>query len=381
MEGDGRDALTAELSALRRENAMLRETLDAIDGTVVVYGPDLRYRFGNAAYHALFPYLPSERKLVGQHYADVLAMSIDANVVGEREAYDDRASFIARRTAELRDRTLTSQEFYNPRTGKWSLMRVKWTQAGNSVSLRVDITENKRLQQELNRAQRMETIGRISGGVAHDFNNLLTVIISSLEMILGRPQESVRVQRLARSALGAAESGARLIRQLLTFAHRDMTRPRITEVNDLLRGMGELLTRKAGPSVPLDMSFGPDAGAANIDASQFEAAIVNLVLNAREAVLASGGRGGIRLSTRRSEGDVAICVADTGPGMTPDVATRAFEPFFTTKPVGGGSGLGLSQVYGFATGAGGQVRIESTPGHGTVVTVTLPRIAADALAS
>jgi signal transduction histidine kinase len=380
MDGNGLDAQAAELSALRRENAMLRETLDTIDGTVVVYGPDLRYRFGNAGYHKLFPHLPPDTELAGRHYAEVLEMSINAGVVGDAQAYDDDRAFIARRVAEMQDRARSNEEFHHVRTGNWSLMRVKWTPNGNSVALRVDITEIKRLQQELARAQRMETIGRISGGVAHDFNNLLTVIISSLEMIRARPQDTARVRLLSATALGAAENGAGLIRQLLTFAHRDMTRPRIRDLNEWLAEMGELLDRTTGPDIPLDMALDPDAGAANVDSAQFEAAIMNLVLNAREAVLAGGGRGRIRIATRREGEEILLSVADTGPGMTQEVATRAFEPFFTTKPVGGGPGLGLSQVYGFATGSGGQVRIESTPGHGTVVTVSLPRVVAAAAA-
>ncbi|MCW3477756.1 ATP-binding protein [Rhodovastum sp. RN2-1] len=379
MGGDGLDTLTAELAALRGENAMLRETLDAIDGTVAVYGPDLRYRFGNRRYHELFPHLPPDEMLAGRHYADVLALSIDAGTVADRSAYADPQAFIARRVAEIGDRDRKSRELYNKKTDTWALIRVKWTPTGNRVALRVDITELKRLQQELLRSQRMETIGRISGGVAHDFNNLLTVIIGNLEMIRLRPDDPARVRARSAAALAAAEAGAQLIRQLLTFAQRDIARPRIVNPNVLLAGMADLLRRTIGQAIPLAMALGPDVGSANIDASQFESAIVNLLLNAREAVVAVRGidaTGAITLTTRNEGRDmIAVSVSDTGAGMTEDVAAQAFEPFFTTKPMGTASGLGLSQVYGFAAGAGGQARIDSAPGRGTTITLLLPRAA------
>jgi len=285
-----------------------------------------------------------------------------------------------------------------------------WTPSGNRVALRIDITELKRLQQELLRAQRMETIGRISRGVAHDFNGLLTVIVSNLEMIGLYAADPGRVVALADGALNAAESGARLIRQLLTFTRRDVTRPRVLDPNELLAGMDDLLRRTTGPEIDFEIVTDAAAGHAYFDASQFEGAIMNLALNARDAVRAAdrsngeagngeagtgeagtgeagtgeavndeaggSGPGKIVISTGRlAAGDgtfVAVSVADTGCGMAPEVAALAFDPFFTTKPTGSGPGLGLSQVYGFVTGAGGQARIDSTVGQGTTVTMLLP---------
>ncbi len=369
-----------ELTALRRENAMLRETLDAIDGGVVVYDADAIYRFGNAGYHAVFPHLPPDTELAGLPFEELLAMSIAAGSVADPSAYANPEAFKRRRRAEILDRDgVPLREIHNTERDQWSQIRVKWTPSGNRVSLRIDITELKRLQSELLRAQRMETIGRISRGVAHDFNGLLTVIVSNLEMIRLYARDPARVATLADSALNAAEEGARLIRQLLTFARRDMTRPRVLDPNRLLAGMDDLLRRTTGPDIDFQIVPG-EAGQACFDASQFEGAIANLALNAREAVRATGrageGAGRITIATGRvatKEGEfVSVAVADTGCGMPPEVAAQAFEPFFTTKPTGSGPGLGLSQVYGFVTGAGGQTRIDSTVGQGTTVTMLLP---------
>ena len=367
-----------ELTALRRENAMLRETLDAIDGGVVVYDADAIYRFGNAGYHTVFPHLPPDQELAGLPYEEILALSIAARSVADASAYVDPEAFKQRRRAEILDRTAApAREIHHPVLDRWSQLRVKWTSSGNRVALRIDITELKRLQQELLRAQRMETIGRISRGVAHDFNGLLTVIVSNLEMIGLYARDPARVASLADTALRAAESGARLIRQLLTFARRDVTRPLVLDPNALLAGMDDLLRRTVGPGIDFAIEPCAGAGQAYFDASQFEGAIANLALNAREAIKAAGRAAGrITIKTARAaaaDGNfVAVSVADTGCGMPPEVAAQAFEPFFTTKPAGSAPGLGLSQVYGFATGAGGQVRIDSEVDRGTTVTMLLP---------
>lgn len=362
----------SEILRLTAENAMLRETLDAIDGTVSVYTADNRYLFGNQGYHALFPHLPPDSALRGERFEHVLSLSIAAGVVAAAEAYDDTAAYVARRAAEMQDRTVGTRELHNTKFDRWSQMRVKWTPSDNRVALRVDVTEVKRLQRELLRAQRLETIGRVAGGVAHDFNNLLTVIISNLELIQLRPADAVRVRRQAESALTAAETGATLIRQLLTFVRRDVTTPRMLEPNPLLRGMAEVLQRMLGEGITLELALAPDAGRIFADVSQFESAILNLVLNGREAI---GDRadGTLTIGTHRAPEDmVAVTVSDNGRGMTADVAAQAFEPFFTTKPIGAGPGLGLSQVYGFATGAGGRVEIDSAVGVGSTVRVLLP---------
>jgi signal transduction histidine kinase len=377
MDVEERERPVDEVEALRRENAMLRATLDAIDGTVVVYGPNLEYCFGNRPYHEFFPYLPPEPELVGRSFGEVLALSIAAGAVPDADAYTDPQAFIARREAEMRDRDASTRDVHLPAQGTWSQIRVKWTPSGHRVALRIDITEQKRLQRERTQAQRMETIGRISGGIAHDFNNLLTVIISNFEMIRLRPSDPDRVSTLAANGLAAADAGAALIRQLLTFAQRDLARLRKLSPDLLLSEMAELLVRTVGAGIGFEVTLAAQTGLVTMDASQFESAVLNLVLNAREAIAAAGGAGQITLTTRQTEAPdgTAVSVYDTGTGMTEEVAAHAFEPFFTTKKIGDGPGLGLSQVYGFVNGIKGKVRIDSTPGRGTSVTMWLPAAA------
>ncbi len=243
-----------------------------------------------------------------------------------------------------------------------------------------DVTELKRLRQELLRTERMDTVGRLARVVAQDFNNLLMVIVSNLDLIRRRAAEPMRVAALADRALSAAESGARLSRQLLTFAHRDLAQPRVRDPNALLRGMDELLRRSVGPDIVFAILPGPRVGTAYFDGAQFERAIVNLIMNSREAVIAAGlagsADGRVTITTERVEhadgASIAIAVADTGVGMTPEIVVQASEPFFTTKPPGSGAGLGLSQVYDFVTAAGGDLRIDSAPGRGATVTMLLP---------
>jgi signal transduction histidine kinase len=370
--------MEAQLEALGRDNLMLRETLDAIGGTIVVFGPQQEFLYGNRGYFDMFPHLVSNERLAGLRYGEVLALSIAAGTVLDPRARQDKAAFIAAREEEIKDRSIASREIHNPANDKWAQIRTTWAPSGNRISLRVDITALKRLQLELQRAQRLETIGRISAGVAHDFNNLLTVIVSNLEMMQMRQEPAVRVRAMAASALRASEAGARLVRQLLTFARRDVTNPELLDPNALLSGMADLLRRTVVKSITLALELGENVGQSQFDASQFESAIMNLVLNARDAVAAKiaaesrGESGRITITTTRAGDMIAVRVSDTGIGMAADVAAQAFEPFFTTKPIGAGSGLGLSQVYGFATGIGGDAHIDSVPGDGTTVTLLLP---------
>ncbi len=366
---------------LQQDNQMLRETLDAIDGPVVVYSSDLRYVFGNRAYHDFYPHLPGEPELVGKTYDEVLAISMSADTIVDPLAHIDPPGFIAARRAHMLDRSHSFSEQHNPRLGRWTTLRVKWTPSGNRVSLRVDITPLKRLQQELLDTQRMKTIGHISGGVAHNFNNLLTVITSNLEMLLEDARLPADSIQLARRALSSAEAGARLVRQLLSFAQRDLTQTRAIDPNQVLADMAELLRGAAGAAITVEIVPSGPIGLIQVDPTQFATAMMNLVLNARDAVqegLTAGTtrHGRIRISAAWvSEGSqpmVAIRVSDNGCGMPPEVAAAAFDPFFTTKGLATASGLGLSQVHGFATGAGGDVAIQSMPGSGTSVEIKLP---------
>ena len=244
-------------------------------------------------------------------------------------------------------------------------------------------------QEQLARVQRLEAMGQLTGGLAHDFNNLLTVVSGSLEMVLEDPKDVDRNVRVSEIALEAVRRGRTLIRQLLTFARRDVLHPAVVALPRHLDELGHLLAQAASPAAELDLRTEADVGAVRVDVAQFEMALLNLVINARDAMAGGGtiaigvepasvtGADGLPVSPGRY---AAIRVTDRGGGMSPEVAARAFEPFFTTKPPGQGSGLGLSQVYGFARGADGHVVIDSALGRGTTVTILLPLCPAEGAA-
>jgi nitrogen-specific signal transduction histidine kinase/CheY-like chemotaxis protein len=243
-------------------------------------------------------------------------------------------------------------------------------------------------QSQLAWAQKMEAVGQLTGGVAHDFNNLLTAIGGSLALLEPALPDG-HLREISASAQRAVDRGAQLTASLLAFSRKQRLDPQPVDANAMLAEFDPLIRRAAGETVAVSFVVDSALRPCNADPAQLEAAILNLVINARDAMAPNGGT--LTIATRNvtlTRGDlaenpeatagafVAIAVADTGPGMSPSVLSKAFEPFFTTKEVGKGSGLGLSQVYGFARQLGGHVAIESQPGRGTRVTVYLPAVAA-----
>ncbi|MGY1457072.1 two-component system sensor histidine kinase NtrB [Luteimonas sp. A534] len=250
-----------------------------------------------------------------------------------------------------------------------------------------DITErdeaDRRLQeaqQALFQAQKMEAIGLLTLGLAHDFNNLLTVVVNSLDLI-GRRNADERTAKVLETAMRATDRGVLLTRQLLTFGRGQVLATECVDVNALLRESEDLLRRAAADLVDLGLALVPGTAPAEIDRGQFEAALLNLVINSRDA-MPDGGRITVSTSMRRTRLPAApqdeprlfirASVTDDGPGIPVEHQSRVFEPFFTTKEVGRGSGLGLSQVFGFAAQSGGFAELDSTPGHGTTVSIHLP---------
>ena len=247
----------------------------------------------------------------------------------------------------------------------------------------------QRIEEQLHQAQKMEAVGQLTGGIAHDFNNLLMVVLGNLDEVTERLTGNDALRPLVRAATAAAERGADLTRQLLAFARRQPLRPQPIDCNHIIEAMVEMLRRTLGERIDIRIALTTDLPPAIADAAQVQNALLNLTINARDA-MPEGGKLVIETSTaqldedyRSSNSDVApghyvmIAVTDTGTGMSPGVMARAFEPFFTTKEIGKGSGLGLSMVYGFAKQSGGHAKIYSEVGQGTTVKLYLP-VAADA---
>jgi len=245
-----------------------------------------------------------------------------------------------------------------------------------------DVTERRQVEESLRQTQKMEVIGQLTGGVAHDFNNLLTAVLGNIELAALRTRDQ-SVLSILRNAGTAAERGAKLTSQLLAFARKQHLAPRVVNLNELVSSMGDLLLQTIGVTIRIETVLEKDLWPVMIDPTQLELVILNLAINSRDA-MPNGGR--LTVATRNvglSDHDrpvaladkdyVTISVSDTGSGMTQEVAAKAFEPFFTTKAVGQGTGLGLSQVLGFAQQSGGEVRIDTRPGRGTTITILLPR--------
>jgi signal transduction histidine kinase/ActR/RegA family two-component response regulator len=250
-------------------------------------------------------------------------------------------------------------------------------------ALKAEAAEREAAEAQLRQVQKMEAVGQLTGGIAHDFNNMLAVVVGGIDLALRRlngPRREVMMH--LNNAMEGATRAAALTRRLLSFARSEPLLPERVDSSELIGGMSDLLDRTLGERIRIEVDPSPDAWPIYVDPHQLENAIVNLAVNARDAM---DGEGLMRISTENVRlaanqvgdirgGDyVKISVTDTGCGMPPEVLDRAFEPFFTTKPVGKGTGLGLSQIFGFAHQSGGEVGIESQVGRGTTVSIYLPR--------
>jgi len=275
------------------------------------------------------------------------------------------------------------------RTHELTMANAKLTEA--NARLEAEAENRERVEETLRQSQKMEAVGQLTGGIAHDFNNLLQGITGSLELVRIRATQgrTAEFDRYIETAMGSANRAATLTHRLLAFSRRQTLDPKPTDTNALIDGMADLFRRTVGPGIQLETSFVAEPWPTLCDPNQLESALLNLVVNARDA-MPDGGHLLIETSNtalldRRGApkdwppqdvppGDyVALSVVDTGTGMTPEVIARAFDPFFTTKPLGQGTGLGLSMVYGFVQQSGGHVRLRSEVGQGTTVAIYLPR--------
>ncbi|MEJ2590816.1 MAG: PAS-domain containing protein [Candidatus Thiodiazotropha sp.] len=241
---------------------------------------------------------------------------------------------------------------------------------GGYVTLHTDVTESRAIDKQLRQAQKMEAVGQLTGGLAHDFNNILAVILGNLTPLEESVRETPELHERWQRAMGAADRAARQVERLLAFSRRQRLQPERIDVNALLQGMIDLLEYSLGDSIRLETAFEPDLPPVFVDPGQLENALMNLALNASDAM---NGKGRITFSTqRRDSGQIEITVTDTGYGIAPEMMSQVFEPFFTTKAAGKGSGLGLSMVYGFVHQSGGDIGIDSEPGRGTSISLRLP---------
>ena len=330
---------------------------------------------------------PAWTMLLGHNVAETLGTSFN------QFAHKDDADLVQRsmnRAAKHKLRPFECRFRCKDGSFRW----ISWSTApghGCIYAIGRDVTEDKEArarleeaQEALRQAQKMEAVGQLTGGVAHDFNNLLQVVVGNLETLQRRlPDNLGRLKRAADNAMAGAQRAANLTQHLLAFSRRQPLNPRPVAVNKLVAGMSDMLRRTLGEHVEVDTHLDPNLWHVEIDENQLESALLNLAVNARDA-MPEGGCLSIETSnvellkssgTDLPAGDyVVIGVTDNGLGMTADVLARAFEPFFTTKGVGQGTGLGLSQVYGFVSQSGGKVKISSQPGIGTAIHIFLPRL-------
>jgi signal transduction histidine kinase len=330
--------------------------------------------------------------------ADVWLASDGAEVAAwqQRIHPDDRPARHSGRRAllETADDMLSGEYRARRADGGWTWISVLSTaverdptsgQALRVVSVAQDITRRKQTELELRHAQRMEAIGQLTGGLAHDFNNLLGVIIGNVEFLADAVQANPEHAELASDILNSALHGAELTRRLLAFARRLPLQPRLIDLNEHLAGQAAMLQRMLGEGIQVSLILAPGLWLTRADPAQVTDALLNLALNARDA-MPLGGRLTVETANAELDADyaarneevmqgeyVVLCVSDTGTGMPPDILARAIEPFFTTKGVGEGSGLGLSMIYGFAKQSGGHLRLYSEVGSGTTVRLYLPR--------
>ncbi len=367
-------AITA---ALQRSEQRLREITDAIPAAIAYFDNEWVYRYANKGYAEWFGWSAREvegrriRDVIGQDVFAIVAPWVTRALAGERVSYE--YTMTGRDGTPVQARSTLVPDIADGRV------------IGCYVHS-VDVTESRRTQAALAQAQKMEAIGQLTGGLAHDFNNMLTVVIGNLVALKENHPDDPLTENFVEPAMLAANRGAELIRRLLGFARRQPLEPRPLEVNELILGMSKLIRRSLPGTIAVSTASREPCLVAMVDAHQLENALLNLALNARDA-MPNGGELRIESSQEHLDaraaadlevppGDyVQIAVSDNGMGMDGSTLARVFEPFFTTKQFGMGSGLGMSMVYGFVKQSGGGVRIRSRQARGTTVALLLPSVA------
>ncbi|MEH3146179.1 MAG: histidine kinase famiy protein [Methylobacterium frigidaeris] len=341
--------------------------------------PDNPIIFANWAFRSMTGYEPEE--MVGRNCRFLQGPETDPDTVAEiRDAIRNRQEF----STEILNYRKNGSSFWNA-----LFISPVYDRSGDLIYFfgsQLDVSRRRDAEDALRQSQKMEALGQLTGGIAHDFNNLLQVVIGYVDILqsaLGNPAtDPARMLRATENIRGAAERATTLTQQLLAFARKQRLEGRAVNLNNLVEGMQDLVNRTLGDQVTIRTGLSPDLWNARLDPTQTEVALLNILINARDA-MTEGGSVTITTENRVVAGDaslgslapgryVTVVVADTGPGMPPEVLSRVTEPFFTTKEEGRGTGLGLSMVYGFAKQSGGSVQIESEAGKGTTVRLTFP---------
>jgi PAS domain S-box-containing protein len=403
-------ALSVSREALAASEAELRRVADALPVLIGFVDRDYRYRFANKAYEDWLYRSPTSvigltvREAAGEDIFEQRKVYMDRALAGEdvqmQLPWPHRDG--RRREAEVRylPRRNDSGEIdgfhifahdvtvrvESEEALRRSAEQLEAKVAERTSELNAEIANRARVEAALRQSQKMEAIGQLTGGIAHDFNNMLTGVIGSLDIVRMRlaSGKTGDIGQFVQLALASANRAASLTQRLLAFSRRQSLDSKPIDINGLVDSLGDLLTRTMGERISVQLELDPQLPAGIADASELESAILNLAINARDA-MPEGGR--LQVQTRLTHLDashvagkpalkpgryVVISVSDSGVGMAPELVEKVFEPFFTTKPLGQGTGLGLSMVYGFAQQSGGEVRIHSTPDVGTTVSLYLP---------
>jgi signal transduction histidine kinase/CHASE3 domain sensor protein len=357
----------------RASEAALQSTLDSVREGVSAFDSAHRLIAWNQTFSALAQ-VPGDGLRSGQALDSIEQLKAGGTIGEDIQALDMRARHADKPllVEHQRQDGRIIELFHNP------------SPDGGFVTTYTDITDQRRDEALQRQAQKMESLGHMTGGIAHDFNNLLTVIVGNLELLKNRVGDDPKAQRHVDMALLGADRGAKLTHQLLAFARRQPLEPRPVTLAQLLPDLTDMLRRTLGELIEIETVGAPGLWNVSIDPHQFESAVLNLAINARDA-MPQGGKLTLELANVRLDDAYAALhdeiqagqyvvfgVTDTGAGMPPEVQARAFDPFFSTKGEGG-TGLGLSMVFGFVKQSGGHVKIYSEPGHGTTVKLYLPR--------
>jgi PAS domain S-box-containing protein len=371
--------ITALMLRQRRTSARIREQLALIDqarDAIILRGMDNRVQFWSKGAENIYGWTAAEAR--GQPLDQLLHI--------------DLVKFRHATEAALTSGEWSGEVAHRHRDGHtiivddhWSVLRDEAERPKSILAIKTDITKRLSVEAQLRQSQRLEAVGQLTGGVAHDFNNLLTVIMGNAEMLTEKLSGNPGLHNLAEMILSAALRGAELTGRLLAFARRQALDPKAINPNKLVSGMHDMLRRTLSENIEIQLVQGTDVWPALIDPGQLEDALLNLCLNARDA-MPHGGRLTIETANARIDPDsaseygdveagqyVVITVTDTGSGIAPEDLNRVFDPFFTTKEFGRGTGLGLSMVYGFVKQSRGHIKIYSEVGHGTAIKIYLPR--------